>query len=261
MISSYIKTSIKTGLLLSALAILSACSSSSSSSSDATRVEITAAPLPANAAMMPADSKTFTNTEAVSITLDKAYLVISSVVIETECGASFSAALEGLFNIVIPVAHAHTEPSPTTTGIPYVIDLLAVDGGDINIGELSPPTGDYCGADIFMESADADAENLPTGTDDPDMVGKTIYVKGTYKVTPMATPVDFTISSGINLINRELLLSALVMIDKDNSDGTVNLAINYDTWFDTVDMALLATGNADELDAALQNVTSSIVQR
>jgi len=261
MISNYIntdiKSGIKTGLVVSILAVLSACSSSSSSTSDATRVEISAAPLPANAATMPAGAKTFTNDLNDSITINTAYLVISSVTIETECDASFSAALDGLLNLIIPAAHAHTESTPTSTGAPHVIDLLAVDGGDIEIGELSPPTGDFCGADIDMLAADADAENLPAGAGDPDMIGKTVYVEGTYDVGAL----PFTISSGVTLINRELLLSALMIIDKDDSEGTIDLAINYDTWFDAVDMAMLAAGDAGELNAVLQNVTNSIHQR
>lgn len=263
MILNYIKLT----FAAASIALISACSSSGSSSSDdGTEVTLSAAPSPAIAAAMPAGlSKTFMNDLGDTIVITKAYLVIASATIETECGASFSAAAEGLLNILIPQANAHTSATPTSTGEPVVINLLAVDGGAIELGELSPPTGDYCGVDIDMLAADDDAANLPSGAGEPDMVGKTIHIEGSYTLRATAGGGNGTISlsTGTTLINRELLLSALMIISKDEPKGSVAIGINYDTWFDAVALDVFET-ETSTLDTnttqVLLNISNSIHQ-
>jgi hypothetical protein len=256
MISKYINLIIITALS----GYLAGCSSSSGSSSAGTSVVISVAPSPANAATVTASDKTFAHTSG-TITLTKAYLVISSATIETDCSAmSFSAALDGVLDIVVPPAHAHTSATPTSTGVPHVINVMGEDGALNSIGTLSPPTGDYCGVDIDLLAADIDAENRP---EDVDMVGKTLHIEGTYSLTAGGGGV-VSISTGFSLINRELSLSALMMISDNNRNGSVDIAINYDTWFDMVDLDLLENGSSDqmddELDQVLLNVSASIHQ-
>lgn len=239
------------------------CSSSSGSASAGTRVSLAAAPSPANTVAQPAGAKSFTTAGGVSITLTKAYIVVASATIETACGASFSAMATDLLDLIIPVAHAHTTATPTSTGEPTVINLLAVDGGTISLGSVSPPAGDYCGVDIDLLAADADAANLPT---DVSMVGKTLHIEGTYDdgVNPAGS---IHISTGAALQNKALLLSALLAISGNNLNGTINVAINYDTWFDGVDMIALEAETATTTNPVdtnvgfvLENITKSIHQ-
>jgi hypothetical protein len=254
-------------LVISLLAVfISACSSSDGTTS-VTAVNMSATPSPANAAVMDAGPKRFVTTEGHTVNLTKAYLVISSTTIETTCGASFSAALDGLLNIVIPQAHAHTTPTPTSTGVPYVINLLAADDTPVSIGSMSPAVADYCGVDVDLFAADADAINLPAGV--PDMIGKTVYIEGTYSLANGGGGVDgsITIDTGATLINRNLLLSALMMISESTPTGSISLAINYDTWFDAVDFAALETETATttnpndpNVSRVLQNISDSIHQ-
>jgi len=241
---------------------LAACSSSSTTSSAGTQVTINVAPSPAIAAAMPAGAKTFTSDLGDSVTLTKAYLVISSATIETSCTA-FSAAADGLLNLLIPEANAHTTATPTSTGEPYVVNLLTVDGGLSSIGSLSPPVGDYCGVDIDMLAADADASNLPAGTGEPDMIGKTLFIEGTYTLADGKTG-NIAVSTGEPLQSRELLLNALMMISAGSLNGTINIGINYDRWFDAVDLSLLESESAakagDNYNQLLLNITNSIHQ-
>ncbi|RKZ64739.1 MAG: hypothetical protein DRQ44_09000 [Gammaproteobacteria bacterium] len=262
MISKYINL-----IIIAAMSVyLSACTSSSGSSSAGTQVTISVAPSPANVAAMPAGAKTFT-VNGNEIILTKAYLVISSATIETDCSAmSFRAALDGMLDIVVPVANAHTTSTPTSTGEPYVINILGVDGGLNNIGALSPPAADYCGVDVDISAADADASNLPdAGAGEPDMIGKTLFIEGTYTPAGGLTG-NILMSTGTTLINRNLLLSALMMISPNNLNGSVKIAINYDTWFDAVDLNILENEVAAPTDSSsegykvLQNITNSIHQ-
>jgi hypothetical protein len=216
--------------------------------------------------MMPGN-KVFTTAEGHTVTLTKAYLVISSTTIETTCGASFSAALDGVLDIMVPSAHAHTTTTPTSTGVPYVINLLAQDNVAGSIGGMSPAVADYCGVDIDLFAADDDAINLPAGAGEPDMIGRTVYIEGTYELVSGAVNGVIKIDTGATLINRNLLLSALMTISASTPTGAISLGINYDTWFDAVDLELLEIETASTTNPAdtnvsqlLQNITSSIHQ-
>ncbi|MBT8118102.1 MAG: hypothetical protein KJN89_00170 [Gammaproteobacteria bacterium] len=247
---------------------LAACGSSSSSgdSSAVTSVSMRAAPSPANAPVMLAGNKVFTTAEGHTVTLTKAYLVISSTTIETTCGANFSAALESVIDVIVPRAHAHTTTTPTSTGVPYVIDLLAADNVSVSIGGMSPAVADYCGVDIDLFAADDDAINLPVAAGEPDMIGRTVYIEGSYSLSGGGAGA-IKIDTGATLINRYLQLSALMMISASSPTGSVSLGINYDTWFDAVDLAVLETETAvttspsdANVGQVLQNITASIHQ-
>jgi len=251
-------------LVATLAAVIAGCSSSSGSASAGTQVTISVAPSPVKAVTVATDSKTFINAEMDSITLTKAYLVVSSATIETSCGASFSAAAEGLLDLIIPQVNAHTVSSPTSTGEPYVINLLGVDGGLTSAGSLSPPAGDYCGVDIDMTKADIDANGLPA---DIDMIDKTLVIEGSYTLLDGVTTGDIHITTGVNLYNRELLLNALMMLSVSNLSGTIDLGISYDTWFDAVALDILESETAAFTDTAasnvnqvLQNIKKSIYQ-
>lgn len=254
-------------LLISLLAIfITACSSSSTGgSATVTAVSMSAAPSPSltRTVTVTADDKTFTNSNNDTIVLTRAYLVISSTTIETACGVSFSAALEKMLDMIVPQAHAHTTTTPTSTGVPYVINLLATDNAPVSIGGMSPAVADYCGVDIDLFAADADALDLPTDAGEPDMIGRTVYIEGRYTLSGGATGI-IKIDTGATLINRKLFLSALMMISASSPTGSVDLGINYDTWFDTVDMEALVAESAakagDNYNQVLQNITASIHQ-
>lgn len=252
---------------------LSSCSSSSSSGDNpgsTTSVNVSITTSPARSAALGGGPKNMFNSEADIIILNKAYLVISSTTIVTDCSGLpiYSELWEGLLNGIIPQAHAHTASTPTSTGVPYVIDLLAhPDNLMIPIGGMSPSVGNYCGADIDLLAADVDAENLPVGP--PSMIGKSLYIEASYIQAPGngGATGDFIIDTSAALSQRNLLLSALMMISENSPDGSIAIGINYDTWFDAVDLAMLdadtATGT-DPNDASviqlMQNISASIKQ-
>ena len=243
------------------LTVLNACSSSSSGSSTSAgiTVNLSATPSPANAAVMSAGPKVFMNDLGDTVTLTKAYLVIGSSTVETTCGASFSAAIDGLINLILPVANAHTTTTPTSTGEPYVVNLLVADNAIASIGTVSPPPGDYCGVTYDLIAADADAINLPVGAGEPEMIGRTLYIEGTYQLSGGGTG-NVLVDTGSTLIARELELSALMMLSASNLNGSVDIGINYDTWFNGIGMGLLEAGDLGQVNQMLINVTDSIKQ-
>ena len=258
---------IRAGLFSLIAAALVGCGSGSGSVSDGTRVDISATPSPAIIPIQSAGAKTFNSDLGDSITITRAYLVLSSATIESDCGVTFSASVEHLLSLLISNASAHTTTTPTSTGEPYVIDLLATDNAPINIGKLSPPVNSYCGIRIDILAADADTFSLPTSAGEPDMIGKSIYIEGHFTLAGGGSG-DILLSSGATLLNRDLMLSSLLMVSSDNPSARINIGINYDTWFNAVNLSLLETETATftnpgdpNVSRVLQNITESIHQR
>jgi len=245
------------------LCLVASCSNSSSVSSTGTSVTLAITPAAVNHAAMTAGSKTFTTTEGVQITLNKAYLVISNSSLTTSCGVDFSART--LLNQLIPSANAHTSQTPTATGEPVVINILNADNSDTPLGNVSPPAGDYCGVELTISAADVDASGLPN---DADMVGASLFISGSYSQTSPSAQGAIHVETGATLISRKLLLASLVMLSPTQLNGAIDLEIHYDTWFDTVDLAALETETASstspvspQVSQLLSNVTASIHQK
>jgi hypothetical protein len=64
------------------------------------------------------------------------------------------------------------------------------------------------------------------------------------------------------------MLSPLLLVSGGNPSGRIDISINYDTWFNAVDMALLETETVTftnpgdpNVSRVLQNITESIHQR
>ena len=239
MISKYINAL----LLITAASVISSCSSSSGSAVGGTQVTINARPSPAVTLAQSAGDKTFTNDLGDSITLTQAYVVISNATIESTCGVSFSAAAEQLLNFIIPQAQAHTNSTPTSTGDPYVVNLLNADNESVQIGTLSPPAATYCGVGLNLLAADADAINLPAAAGAPNMVGKSIYIEGRYILAGGGSG-NILISTGAALSSRNVLLPSLMQLSASNLSASVEIVLNYDSWFNAIDLALLETETA-----------------
>jgi hypothetical protein len=259
-------------LLTASLLMLSlnACTETSGLASGGTSIDISAAPSPANIAAQSAGAKTFNNDLGDSITLTRAYLVLTNAEVKSSCGASFSVDAEDILNFLLPTAHAHTEATPTATGEPYVLDLLTADNNAIAIGSVSPPVDDYCGLSIDLIAADADTFNLPSASGAPNMVGKTVYIEGSYTQAPAngGNSGQILVSTGATLTKRDLALSPTVSISRSTPGANISVAIQYDTWFNAVDLAVLenetATGTSPldpQVIQLMQNISASIHQR
>ncbi len=248
------------------VAALSGCGSNEGTSSAGTQVQFAVTPAAINSPAMAAGSKTFTSADSHSITLTSAYLNIASVTLETSCTMTFSALLHELVNTLLPTAFAHTSSTPTSTGIPNVINILAVDDMPVSVGALSPPAANYCGATLDLLAADADTVNLPTGQGIPNnMVGSSVYLTANYTLSGGGNGA-FTINTSIALAPRELLFAMPFALSASNLNVSKSFAINYDTWFNGVDLSVLEAGSADinygaQLTQLLHNITASIHER
>ena len=126
----------------------------------------------------------------------------------------------------------------------------------MSVGSVSPPAADYCGATIDLLAADADANNLPTTT---DMVGRSVFIEASYTLSDGVTSGSVTINTSSALLPRDLLIFPSITLSASNLNGSATLAINYDTWFDGVDLTTVDTDSA-QLTQLLNNITDSIHQ-
>lgn len=241
-------------LMLSSAAVITACGGGggSSDSTTGTDVQFNAQHL-ASTAPQGAGAKTVINTEGVTVTLNKAYVTLWSVEMQTDCSASSFAALgEGLLEFLIPSASAHADDSPTLLGTPHVINLLTADSDVLALGNLSPAAGDYCGVEAALFPADEDAVGLPT---DVNMDGKTLYIEGTYQVGS-GDATSFTIDLSTRALEKGLSFPALLQLSSSHLTDSRTIKLSYERWFDGLDFAQIDT--AGQQDQVLTNVRNSL---
>ena len=199
---------------------------------------------------LPAGNKTFKTTEGVQITLKKAFLVIWSVKLETECNSSNFVQW---FDWLIPQAFAHAQATPTQLGVPNVIDLLNADGNLLKLGEIYPPPSTYCGATVELMKADEDTQYLPKET---PMLNKVLYIEGEYIPIGKSDAIPFIIDLSKTPRPRNLKFPVSLILSSTKRAAQINFQINYDRWFDGVDFNML--DQESQKDFLLNNVTASI---
>jgi hypothetical protein len=78
--------------------------------------------------------------------------------------------------VTASTARAHEFSSPTSLGVPLVIDLMESAGVPLFAGTLRPPPGRYCGIRVIGMPADQDAEGLTE--ENLDMMQNSVVIAG-----------------------------------------------------------------------------------
>ena len=181
---------------------------------------------------------TFDTDLGYRVVVSKAYVNLSSLEIfscDAPLASSFSdRAARGIRDVFTLErrAYAHTEGSPTKLGTPLV-EAFTGQGNGSSVGELRPPAGRYCRVLQSLQAADGDARGLPT---DVSMVGKTMYVAGTYAKGGQA-PVPFEAESTASFDASKDL--AFELSTTGTRNVTVVLTRDTTHWFDGIDFATL----------------------
>ena len=253
MISKYIKFILP--FLIAASVFLSGCTSSTGSTTDATEVHVHITHEPADAVTITGSlGKQFDYVGGNTIELATAYLTISEMDLRSDCGVSpFVYMFDSILNVIVPTANAHTESAPTLIGEPLVLNIMSDDTVEVEFGDFSPAAGDYCGVTVHMHTDDGDARDRPTT---PDMTGLVAFLDGTYD-TGFATGT-FTVNLLVELEHADIVFPDVITLSQSNLTGGVELNIEYDTWFDGVDMDLLTAGNAIEMAAETAKLEENI---
>jgi hypothetical protein len=139
-----------------------------------------------------------------------------------------------LWNLIVPArARAHELSTPTSLGVPLIIDLMESAGVPLFAGTLRPPPGRYCGIRVLGMPADQDTEGLTAET--LDMMDHSILISGRVEdeSTGEETPLLALISEILEcemLFDRPLVFEGPVL-------ESVSIQIDQRTWFDGIDFA------------------------
>ena len=154
-----------------------------------------------------------------------------------------------LWTIVAPGrARAHEFSSPTSLGVPVVIDLMESAGVPLFAGTIRPPPGSYCGIGVVGMPADQDAEGL---TDENlEMMQHSVLIAGRVEdeLTGDETPLLARI---FEVLRYEMLFDRPLVFDSPGLES-VSIQIDHTKWFDGIDFALQSS------DAVQQQITENI---
>ncbi|HET6417730.1 MAG TPA: hypothetical protein VFG22_15640 [Polyangiales bacterium] len=139
-----------------------------------------------------------------------------------------------LWNLIVPArARAHELSTPTSLGVPLIIDLMESAGVPLFAGTLRPPPGRYCGIRVLGMPADQDTEGLTAET--LDMMHHSVLISGrvedesTGEETPLLARISEILECEM-LFDRPLVFEGPVL-------ESVSIQIDQRTWFDGIDFA------------------------
>ncbi|MDH3200303.1 MAG: hypothetical protein OEM15_05355 [Myxococcales bacterium] len=182
------------------------------------------------------------------VKLDRALIAVGRVEL-LECD-NFARRLWGLF--VPGRARAHEESTPTSLGVPMIIDLMESSGTPLFAGTLRPPPGRYCG--IRVVSAPADADAIGSTPERTEMLKNSVLLEGVVEdsETGGEVPLRALIAE---LIRWDLQFDEPLVFDSPRS-VSISLQIDHLGWFDGIDFAQFAV--LDEGAAMQQRLTENI---
>ncbi len=145
-------------------------------------------------------------------------------------------------------AKAHVLDTPTSLGVPLVIDLMESAGTPEFAGTLKPPPGRYCGIRVLSMPADPDAAGL---TDENlEMMQLSVLIAGQISDTTSdeASPLVARIWE---VFDCEMLFDRPLVFDTPGLES-VSIQIDHTSWFDGIDFALQSS------DAVQQQITENV---
>jgi hypothetical protein len=179
-----------------------------------------------------------------SVHLQRALLAVGKVEL-IEC----DNFVLGLLKIVAPArARAHQLATPTSLGVPLVIDLMQSVGTAQFAGTLRPPPGRYCGIRVSAMPADKDAQGLTEPN--LDMTEHSVLIDG--QVEDGSTGVRAPLVASIwEVLQCEMLFDRPLVFDSPVLES-VSIQIDQKKWFDGIDFA------SQDTDAVHQRITENV---
>jgi hypothetical protein len=154
-----------------------------------------------------------------------------------------------LWKLVAPAqARAHEFSSPTSLGVPLVIDLMESAGVPLFAGTLRPPPGRYCGIRVIGMPADQDAEGL---TDENlDMMQNSVVIAGRIEGTTNGDE-SALLAQIWEVLSWEMPFDRPLVFDSPVLES-VSIQIDHTKWFDGIDFAL------QDSSAVQQRITENV---
>jgi len=154
-----------------------------------------------------------------------------------------------LWQLVAPArAKAHEFSSPTSLGVPLVIDLMESAGVPLFAGTLRPPPGRYCGIRVIGMPADQDAQGLTH--ENLDMMENSVLIAG--RVEDAEGNDQSALLARIwEILPCEMTFDRPLVFDSPVLES-VAIQIDHTKWFDGIDFAL------EDSTAVQQEITENI---
>ena len=149
-------------------------------------------------------------------------------------------------------ARAHEFSSPTSLGVPLVIDLMESAGVPLFAGTLRPPPGRYCGIRVTGMPADQDAEGLTDAN--LDMTENSVLIAGRVE-DESGQATSALIATISDVLPCEMRFDRPLVFDGPTLES-VSIQIDHRKWFDGIDFAL--QGSSAVQQRITENVRSSL---
>jgi hypothetical protein len=145
-------------------------------------------------------------------------------------------------------ARAHVLDTPTSLGVPLILDLMESAGTPQFAGTMKPPPGRYCGIRVRGMPADQDAVGL---TDENlDMMQNSVLIAG--RVIDMTNGEESPLLASIwEVLDCQMAFDRPLVFDSPVLQ-TVSIQIDHTTWFDGIDFAL------ESPDAVQRKLTENV---
>ena len=145
-------------------------------------------------------------------------------------------------------ARAHVLDTPTSLGVPLIIDLMESAGAPEFAGTMKPPPGRYCGIRVLGMPADQDAVGL--SDENLDMMQHSVLVAG--QVTDETSGEETPLLARIwEVLQYEMLFDHPLVFDSPVLEN-VAIQIDHRKWFDGIDFALQSP------DAVQRQITENV---
>ena len=145
-------------------------------------------------------------------------------------------------------ARAHVLDTPTSLGVPLIIDLMESAGAPEFAGTMKPPPGRYCGIRVLGMPADQDAVGL--SDENLDMMQHSVLVMG--QVEDESTGDETPLLARIwEVLQSEMPFDHPLVFDSPVL-GNVSIQIDHRKWFDGIDFA------SQSPDAVQRQITENV---
>lgn len=157
--------------------------------------------------------------------------------------------------VTVSTAKAHEFSSPTSLGVPLVIDLMESAGVPLFAGTLRPPPGRYCGIRVIGMPADQDAEGLTE--ENLDMMQNSVLLEG--RVEDEEGVAQTALLAEIwEILTCEMRFDRPLVFDGPVVES-VSIQIDHTGWFDGIDFAYIALEDSTAVQQRItENVRSSL---
>ena len=107
---------------------------------------------------------------------------------------------------------------------------------------------------VHAHPADADTRELPPIA----FTGVVLHVSGYYTPIGETAAAAFTIEITTDLEHADIALPTDIILSSSSLTGQIDINIEYNTWFEGIDVTLLDAGDATQLANFRDNITASI---